>query len=706
MALLARKLPALEANGEPAPLVPAGPTQLAALAQASALARAALPDEHRALERAKFGQLVDSTRERHGLSIPVAVEFVRASRHQRFPILSCGGRSGRSALTLANYRHWADLVRDPRTRKPDWSNVAALVNAYPRGLRGSRMNVEYRKRIMQYALCGNHIDLAAAHRRVEAEVRIENGGQLSADFGTYRQLRHYFQTQVSPVIRLRAGLGAKEWRDKTAPWILRTWEGVEPGEVFFMDHRQLDCWVKYPDPTGEEEFIAVRPFITGCQDARSLYFPCLHVYADQHPNSDVILETVAKAILATGFPPATFYTDRGLDFLSKGLFAPAVLQDERGKEHAHCVAFQLGCDVEKAAPYNGREKPIERSFRDVATGFDKFLRGYCGNRPGTRPENAEAARRNPHALMSERELWGQLQHWLASDWHVRKTRSRITGGRPPAEVWETRKPSSAPLSAGALVLALLRPQKEHRVVSRGPAQVGGYSVRFDGGLYGDPVLREHLGRRVMVKTWMHEKKVAFGGKELPEAVYAFELNNRPIGRLELARPVAALAKTPEEKELLRQACIARQKWTRDNTDEIEVHTGRRRLLGPMGIALPETWERPRLGDTVSTPLHQAPGRGRKLAGKQKRELSAHSDGYATGADAVDDLIPPEYSIDNLPEAERRRLEDVAKGRKLPPEARNPHRDLDDLIGPPGLGPATGFLTDPFQEEDWLGEGIA
>jgi hypothetical protein len=626
-------------------------------------------------ERSRFGKEVDALRKR-GLTLGAAVDEVRTARWGEFPRLSCGGHGGASLLTVANYKSWVKMVRDGATGAPRWEMVAELVDGYRRGQRASAAEGVYMKRIMKYVLCGNHIGVGPAVVRVRAEV-VGELGFVPDGFPSERQARHYFATKVSTVLRMKAKLGAGEYRDKCTPWVLRDWSGIEPGEVAFLDHRIMDMWVKVPDPERADGWLAVRPYITAYEDARSGYFVNILLYADRYPNGDRIMECIAGAVQKAGRVPDFLYTDQGNDFLAQGLLSPARFTNERGKAFEHSVSAQLGAGVETAAGYNGKEKPIEGSFGVMARDFERFMPGYWGNRPSHRPEHAEEFRGNPEMLLSVQEMTDALNAFLVEVFHQTGSRSRRTGGETRAAVWERRRMPETPLNPAWLFQAMLRPDPKDRLVDRGPGQVCGFAVRYGKWWYGSLSLRGHFKRKIMVKRFFQEPSFEYAGKMLPVRLYAFDLDGTFIDVIEAVEGVPALARTPDEREKMRLAAINMARARKATRVEFLAVTGHERAVPPRSYmlaggsvpALPPSSSAAGNGAVVGNPAGEA------STGRRKRLLKRDSDG-AEGPSPSRPGPAEEY----LPEALRDVELTPERARIMTKAARRPGDDIREMLG--------------------------
>src|SRR5690606_31943663 len=129
-------------------------------------------------------------------------------------------------------------------------------------------------------------------------------------------------------------------------------------------------------------------------------------------------------------PPRICVTDWGQDYRTKGLFEPLELC---GRNYA--IALALGIQHRKSRPYNGREKPVERDFREVCDIVHRDMPGYLGNSPVARTHEAAAILAQPERLPTLEEATEALETRLAR-YHERRSAARITTeNRAPIEAW-------------------------------------------------------------------------------------------------------------------------------------------------------------------------------------------------------------------------------------------------------------------------------
>ena len=145
-----------------------------------------------------------------------------------------------------------------------------------------------------------------------------------------------------------------------------------------------------------------------------------------------------------------------------------------------------------AKAYHGWAKPVERFFRTLEERYCRQLRGYCGGRPGDRPENFDRALRHwteRGELMSMDEFVDVFQNEILPAYH-NHPHAGYNGESPAARY--ARLPKARGEIFSWSVLDELRMGEAERVVTT-------QGVKFRGRIYWAPELLHHTGEHVVIK---------------------------------------------------------------------------------------------------------------------------------------------------------------------------------------------------------------
>lgn len=507
-------------------------------------------------------------------------------------------------LGLANYDQWQRQLEagsgHPRALLPQYKQGAA------RRQLGTEWYPEFAEILCRQFFHANGLDMTVAYRNACCRAR-----DLALEIPSESQARRYLERVLGERVQMMLRDPVR-YRDELSGYLMLRWN-CEPGAVWIGDHRVLDVFVRVPvlaEDGSVREWVAMRPWCTAWMDARSGYVVSLRIYVDRYPNYAKILEALYLGILAAGnVPPAVLVTDNGKDYLKKGALQDVLLQTMNaptrgrngrktlveetfedvtafdGEEYRHSVARALGCQTRRTAPYKGRQKPIERVFRNFARAFDKQWYGYAGNRPGTRPEEIRDFRGNVMRLLTVEELIDRFRDWIGPNYHQAPTKSRRTEGRTPLEVWQSRTPVRTPLSADELQWAMLVPERELYTVRSGP---GGSNVWFRGWPYegvGDAdhiALGDHHGRELVAKTsWAPTlPDVPNGAQALPARIWLFTPDGRYLAEAQPAMERDVFGTTREQQERISETCRKVAVLRRADREARDALAGSSRIFAP------------------------------------------------------------------------------------------------------------------------------
>lgn len=416
---------------------------------------------------------------------------------------------------------------------------------------------------------------------------LEAGGMVREDLPTYRQARYFARHKIPQRLQDQYRVPQKE-KAAVGGYILRKWR--DPGEIWMMDHHRLDIRVRVGIPGTENGWAIQRPWITVVRDAASAFIVSVLVYVDQAPNHELIVECLYRALVAAGgVPPRVLVIDNGKDFLRRGVCTDLVVRAaseadsalaaceaafgeveiaEDGAVYSLSIARELGIEVRRMRPYAGRQKPVERDFRNVAHDWAKLWPAwvYCGHNPVTRPSESpkedQQMQREPLQYPSVQQAQDAIELWLGR-LHATPSNGRLLKGQTPAASWAGRPATHRlPMAERSLQLACMIPQKPLVQVSNGPS---GADLWYRGWWYWGASDADCLAlaayaaggpeRKVLIKTAFSSPVFDYGKKRLPLSIYAFEPSGAFIAALDAAEEFDALdaGKIPDQAEALRAA---------------------------------------------------------------------------------------------------------------------------------------------------------
>lgn len=377
-----------------------------------------------------------------------------------------------------------------------------------------------------------------------ALVMAEERGWSTCSYRT--AARHVQSLDRAVVLKLRGG--EKDYVDDAEPYIERDYSGLATNDMWVADHHSFDVLVRVP---GSKDGAVARPWLTAWMDMRSRKIVGLLIrLAD--PNTDAVLETLRRAIVANGVPGSA-YTDNGKDFDCQVLtgqtktmrWARRRVRVEIDGTRVGGVYAGLGIKHLHALPYHGQSKPIERWFRTVEDRFGRVWPTYCGKDTLSKPEDLYDQVRKGKAPTLE-AFTEAFTAWVEVDYHQREHAGDGLDGQTPAQVFEAQLGTLRTAPAQLLEVLLQR-----RV---GPVRVTQNGVRWNGLTYGQhlPELRKLLGKSVwlriddrdvtQVSVWTAEDQlvgVAPANKRLPVQASAEDLRQAMAQKRQHRRAVQA-----------------------------------------------------------------------------------------------------------------------------------------------------------------------
>lgn len=521
--------------------------------------------------------------------------------------LATAGKKNSDARKARNARQWIHKQLGLKHGKPNWSNWKALAPRYGQK-QPATIDPDFRALVLKLYLHPNCLALKSCLRKAARIWRMEGGDE--AAICSYDQISYYVKTRVTKQVLIKYREGRSAY-DNTVKGHIKREVNAEPGEVWFSDHRIMDCFCRVPHPDNPEEWVATRPYMTVIQDARSGLMVAAKIYAAQAPNHEIVIDTLQSAMIRSGgVAPKTFYTDWGSDFLKYGLGRPVELKtsqgewlhDKTGEVYRYSI-FQalMRCDHHKAGRYNGKEKPVERGFGSAAD-FDRMQHAYTGSDTTKRPDIRDTWQGDVMRLPAVQQLQDGFEDWLANEHHVRERED----GKTMIEMWEGRRiDESRRMTEMQLLMALLLPDATARKVGR--SAIGRCGVKFEGWQYSHIDLEKYADDYVMVKTYFGMPRVTLGGRERHAGVFVFTPDDRFICAAPADQTAHMLAETEEEKEKLGRMKHLINYVASRHTKEFQEHTGETRLISPSRV------------------LEILPGHGRAAGGEDRThdmELSA------------------------------------------------------------------------------------
>lgn len=253
---------------------------------------------------------------------------------------------------------------------------------------------------------------------------------------------------IPPAARAAIFKSDKVYTDKYKPFHARTAEDLEALQLLCGDHHVLDviCWSdKLKD--------IVRLWLTGWQDVRTSLIWGTHI--DYTPSSFTIGCAYANGVRTFGAqPPAReghesyIYVDNGKDYKSRNIKGEIEVHKQAAAingglqllltQRGVGLADEANVKQMLARNFNGREKPYERTGRDLADMIQNefFDRGWCGRNTKDKPDacrdlyarHMKAMKRGaPSPFPLEEEVRIEVSNWIQRYNTTAHTRGTLGG---------------------------------------------------------------------------------------------------------------------------------------------------------------------------------------------------------------------------------------------------------------------------------------
>lgn len=281
------------------------------------------------------------------------------------------------------------------------------------------------------------------------------------NFPSPRSFSRALDRTVSREAQYFARKGRDAWYKLYSPYLERDLSKVNPGDVWFSDHHQLDLLCI--DDSGETFF----PWLTVWSDWKSGKWLGWFLHREP-PCSDQIFQAFFYAAEKNGIPRVV-YMDNGKDYrcfdFGGGKKKHKLQIDER---KACSLTIQLGIEARFALPYNGRTKPIERDFREIKDNFNRHLIGYRGGHVRERPERLKQEIKNM-TIQHIEDVAASLTDYIEHVFNELPVNGKYLRGVSRADYWKMHRKEERRVSIDALKLFCMRTSKARTIGRNGIA---------------------------------------------------------------------------------------------------------------------------------------------------------------------------------------------------------------------------------------------
>ncbi len=299
----------------------------------------------------------------------------KAQADKEFEELFNGGFISENLLVQVGKISIKTLYRWAKEYKTSNCNYMSLVDGYNYGsethLTTFLSDIE-KFMLLGFMLHQNKYSLGKAYELIKRQLLKQGYTEISG-INAYRRVWNYLCKNYSDLITF-AREGKKAVIDKELPYIQRDITKLSVGDVLVGDGHVLDFMVINP-LTGKP----CRATLIGFLDWRSWELCGYELMVTE--NTQSITSALRNAIIKLGKMPKVVYIDNGKAFKNKAFNGISDFS-EVGMQG---IYEKLGIKVKFSKPYNGREKVIERFWKELTGSLAKMLPSYIGNNIENRP---------------------------------------------------------------------------------------------------------------------------------------------------------------------------------------------------------------------------------------------------------------------------------------------------------------------------------
>lgn len=296
------------------------------------------------------------------------------------------------------------------------------------------------------------------------------------------------QNDIPKPLEIMGREGMKAFRDRCAPYIRRTYEGMASNEWWIADNHTFDV------QTQGENGKLHRLYLTAFFDARSgIFTGC---YVTDAPSSQATLVALRKGIMKYGIPQ-NIYVDNGREFLTFDVGGLGHRQKKSTKDKfAPPPVFErLGIKMTNAIVRNAKAKIIERRFRDVKDRLSRLFPTYTGGNVVERPERLKQVIKNSDNIPTDFEFTQAVEEILTYYMNEKSYSGAVSAdnGKTRMQVYREQLIEKRVASELDLNLMLMRSTRSQKVARRGVhLTIAGEKVDY----YNDELILNHFGESV------------------------------------------------------------------------------------------------------------------------------------------------------------------------------------------------------------------
>lgn len=304
---------------------------------------------------------------------------------------------------------------------------------------------------------------------------------------SYAAFYRKVQTAIPKPLEVLGRQGEKAFRDRCAPYIKRTYEGMRSNEWWIADNHTFDVQTQKGGKLH-------RLYLTAFFDARSgIFTGC---YVTDAPSSQATLIALRKGIIKYGIPE-NIYVDNGREFLTfdVGGLGHRTKKSQKDKFAPPPVFERLGIKMTNAIVRNAKAKIIERRFRDVKDRLSRLFPTYTGGNVVERPERLKHIVKNLDNVPTDVDFTQAVEDILTYYMNEKPYCGAVSAdsGKTRMQVYKEQLVEKRVASELDLNLMLMRSTRSQKVGRRGVhIMIAGEQLDY----FNDELILNHFGESV------------------------------------------------------------------------------------------------------------------------------------------------------------------------------------------------------------------
>ena len=344
-----------------------------------------------------------------------------------------------------------------------------------------------------------------------------------SEFPSARTFDRLLKSRVSKKEINSARYGNNSWDEMLMQFLPKDCTKINAGSCWVCDHAQINIAVNFKRK--------VRfPWVTVFRDVKTSKWLGWYLYVE-NPTYEHIFQAFQNGAKKFGLPD-DIYLEKDIEYkytdFIKGKTSTIKVEHESVRETAQMM--NIGVKVHYVYPYNARIRPVESDFSEYFT-------KYYGNPITQRPKNIKAEI-DAGNIMTIEDFKKLFDDYIENYLNKRTLRNKVLQHKSPDELWEQEFIVPRFINKDILKAFCMKTERAVKI-----GRNGVYDSQLDV-TYWDEWMIFEKGRKVFIRRDIEDNE---------EALIYDDKTWKLLGKGTILQPIPFLARTPEEREILRNA---------------------------------------------------------------------------------------------------------------------------------------------------------